>query len=128
MCVNTYTTSIHNHTSLHNTLLHQRTVMLPTCTYVQGGVCAHLDGVLMGTQYSHMWVVCMHARRCVCVQYLLIKVLVQSILQHCIEGCGRLRLELKPHNGAHLHVWGGGGGVREDEGGEGWEERIGESK
>ena len=38
----------------------------------------------------------------VSVLYLLVKVLLQAILQHCIKGRGGLGLELKAHNGTHL--------------------------
>ena len=68
------------------------------CTYV------HL--------YVHLLVQCrQHSERCVrtyvrmsvvSVLYLLVKVLLQAILQHCIKGRGGLGLELKAHNGTHL--------------------------
>ena len=52
--------------------------------------------------------VCVYVR----VLYLLVKVLAEAVLQHCIEGCDGLRLELKAHNGAHLWgEWPGGRGV-----------------
>ena len=38
----------------------------------------------------------------VSVLYLLVKVLLQAVLQHCIKGRGGLGLELKAHNGTHL--------------------------
>ena len=47
--------------------------------------------------YVHTYV-CMS----VSVLYLLVKVLLQAVLQHCIKGRGGLGLELKAHNGTHL--------------------------
>ena len=53
------------------------------------------------------------------VLYLLVKVLLQAVLQHCIKGRGGLGLELKAHNGTHLQ-----GGVVEGRGCKGCEREV----
>ena len=55
----------------------------------------------------------------VSVLYLLVKVLLQAVLQHCIKGRGGLGLELKTHNGTHLQ-----GGVVEGRGCKGCEREV----
>lgn len=63
----------------------------------------------VSSMYTHVRTyVCMYVH----VLYLLVKVLAEAVLQHCIEGCDGLRFELKAHNGAHLWgEWPGGRGV-----------------